>query len=53
MDSISEIKLDLIKLITRISDIQRLKTIYRTIKLSEDLTREEIFNEDKFFIGSS
>lgn len=51
MDSISEIKLDLIKLITRMSDIQRLKTIYRTIKLSEDLTREEVFNEDKFLLG--
>jgi len=51
MESISEIKLDLIKLITRITDVQQLNTIYQTIKSSEDRLKSMESTDDKFLSG--
>jgi hypothetical protein len=51
MESISEIKLDLIKLITRITDAQQLNTIYQTIKSSEDQQKSMESTDDKFLSG--
>lgn len=51
MESISEIKLDLIKLITRITDVQQLNTIYQTIKLSEGQLESREPADDKFLSG--
>ncbi len=51
MESISEIKLDLIKLITRITDVQQLNTIYQTIKSSEDQLKSMESTDDKFLSG--
>ncbi|MEL7121340.1 MAG: hypothetical protein AAFO07_17975 [Bacteroidota bacterium] len=50
MASLSDIKIDLIKLITGITDHQKLKSIY-TVLISEIDSKKEESPEDKFNLG--
>ena len=51
MESINEIKLDLIKIITNMSDPLRLERIYQTIEHTERDSDKQVNLEDAFFQG--
>ncbi len=52
MESLSEIKLDLINLIMRVTDRQRLQTVYRALQSgTQPTTRAQDPGVDKFLLG--
>lgn len=52
MESLSEIKIDLINLIMRVTDYQRLQTVYRTLQAeTQSAARVQDPGVDKFLLG--